>query len=643
MTSREKIEWVRKAILEEAEINPSGLFRFDLYNVRDIDANGGIPDEAPLLISKKEQWSIIQKLEEEGFVKNVSLDDNEKNLAWLEMGIDTKNGDDKKRKGEEKSVYADTIRTIDDLLINLELRNRCLYIISTFGQVKRGQSYKTGIQEQDSSGSFQPYEIILLLGELGLVEKIDLKGFYEQTEYKAVGSRRIEFTFQADKILDFVDRANGKNGIIRKQALEFIARRIGDLASGNDLVDFLRDLGVHEPLIVYPNTKWKMVYDVLLYYAASPNSEEQKFLFKIIEEASHPLMHGGDKNAAEETIKKFNSFLEYDKFWLQEGTLWKEWGDPSEAPGWFDKDGNNWEDGATALYVVLQEKNDELYVYWNEVIKLVKFYFNDRASQDDEINGLYFELINRVERLINGIGCGGVQKVYKRPFGNIIGCEFEAQKQGLSQDALFVKLYEFLGIVTNTCLPNKENVEKIKKGNANFLEKIKKYYDEHSSKKPEEKPPVKSKPLQTSTKKIIHQHTHKFENSIQEKDLNLTHKVVQEPAKPKTKAEYNKTVIYWNEIGDLYRDPKIKYCYAMGQEKDRHKIIKYLINNKGFRPTFQIASIFEGKSEDTIIKEIGKINSTARGKLGIKDNIVLGRKGSGYRINPAYHFALKNQ
>jgi hypothetical protein len=148
---------------------------------------------------------------------------------------------------------------------------------------------------------------------------------------------------------------------------------------------------------------------------------------------------------------------------------------------------------------------------------------------------------------------------------------------------------------------------------------------------------------ETLAQKIVHEHTHKFENSIQEKDVNLNHKIIQESVKPKPTAQNKQTIIYWNESGDLYRDPKIRYCYPMGQEKDRHKIVKYLINNKGFRTTFQIASIFENKSEEIIISEVGKINSMAQGKLSIRDNIILGKKGSGYRINPAYHFTLKNQ
>lgn len=84
MTSKEKIAFVKREIMEQAEINPSGSFCFELIEVVDLEATGGFPDEAPVLLSKREQWSIIKKLEEECFVKNVQLDENRQNV-WLEM------------------------------------------------------------------------------------------------------------------------------------------------------------------------------------------------------------------------------------------------------------------------------------------------------------------------------------------------------------------------------------------------------------------------------------------------------------------------------------------------------------------------------------------------------------------------------
>jgi hypothetical protein len=89
MTPKEKIAFVKKHIQEEAETHPSGAFHIELVEVvlaADVEANGGIPDEAPISLSRKEQWSIIQKLEEEGFVQNIELDDDGRGVR-LELNI----------------------------------------------------------------------------------------------------------------------------------------------------------------------------------------------------------------------------------------------------------------------------------------------------------------------------------------------------------------------------------------------------------------------------------------------------------------------------------------------------------------------------------------------------------------------------
>lgn len=271
--------------------------------------------------------------------------------------------------------------------------------------------------------------------------------------------------------------------VIRPRSLELIAKEIGELDSGSNLVEFLTNCGVKRELIEYPNTKWRMVYSVLLTLASSQNEEDKRTLFKIIEEACHPLIYGGDKKLAQKTADKFNSLLEYDNFCIEDGILWEGWEDVSGIMTWYDKDGNTIE---PACYLILPEVTDKLYVYWNELIKLTEFYLSNRDSQDDEIddeiNDIYFEIIANIEKLLNGDGCGKLKELYKRPFRNLIGCEFEIQKQDLAPNDLFVNLYDFLGKITEFLLPNKNNVEKIKKENSAFFTKIKKYREQHLTK-----------------------------------------------------------------------------------------------------------------------------------------------------------------
>jgi len=481
MTATEKIDFVKNMIREKAEISPAGPFCIDLFDVLNIEANGGIPDEAPVLMWISEEKSIIKKLEEEEFIKNVQWDKENKRKVWLEII--------KNEKDEENSCYSASygygigyIKSVDDILVDIPLRNVCLKIIERFGKLKRGHTYATDVIETDEQGSYQPYELILLFKELGLVEKIDRAGFYNQTEYKKVGNRRLEFTLNADKVLDFVDRTNGKNSVIRKQALEFIAHHIASLKSGIALVDFLKDLGVPDTLIVYPQTKWKMIFDVLLYYSSCPNFENRKILYTIIEQAAHPLMHNGDKIAAEETRKRFNGFLEYDNFSIDmDRTLWHECKETGES---YDKNGHTFD---VPVYIILPKKINKLYLYWNELIKLTTFYLKNKDTHDEEINIIYFEIIENIEDILQSNDCGILKEIYKRPFGHILGCEFELKKQNLTEDALLVNLYDFLGKITEYSLPKIENLEKLKQENSSFFKKLDAYYKKHSEEKNNQK------------------------------------------------------------------------------------------------------------------------------------------------------------
>jgi len=111
--------------------------------------------------------------------------------------------------------------------------------------------------------------------------------------------------------------------IIKPKALELISREIGDLDSGTNLINFLVDCGVDRKLIEYPQTKWRMVNSVLQTLATSSIPKDQETLFKIIGEASHPLMHNGDAEGAKRVENKFNNLLEYDNLVLKKGRLTK--------------------------------------------------------------------------------------------------------------------------------------------------------------------------------------------------------------------------------------------------------------------------------------------------------------------------------
>lgn len=101
--------------------------------------------------------------------------------------------------------------------------------------------------------------------------------------------------------------------------------------------------------------------------------------------------------------------------------------------------------------------------------------------------------------------------------------------------------------------------------------------------------------------------------------------------------------IYLNSAGDLYKEPKTKYCYPMGEKSDRHGIVRYLVMHRGYQPTSGLSNALGRKSEQSIRTEIGKIRKKATRYLKIgEDKIVEGKKDSGYRINPKYKIVQKD-
>ena len=103
------------------------------------------------------------------------------------------------------------------------------------------------------------------------------------------------------------------------------------------------------------------------------------------------------------------------------------------------------------------------------------------------------------------------------------------------------------------------------------------------------------------------------------------------------------TVLYLNDIGDLWREPKERFCYPIGETSSRHKIVRFLATHNGYQQTSDIAADLEGKDEQLVRKEIGKIRGNIEKLLKLKgEDVIEMRKGSGYRIGPAYKIIPKN-
>lgn len=103
------------------------------------------------------------------------------------------------------------------------------------------------------------------------------------------------------------------------------------------------------------------------------------------------------------------------------------------------------------------------------------------------------------------------------------------------------------------------------------------------------------------------------------------------------------TEIFLDSDGNLYKDPKREYCYPMGKDRDRYKIVCFLAKNEGYQPTKLISYEVNNKSEKSIRTEIGKIRNNIDKYLKINGkDVIEGKKENGYRINPKYKFIFKN-
>lgn len=111
-----------------------------------------------------------------------------------------------------------------------------------------------------------------------------------------------------------------------------------------------------------------------------------------------------------------------------------------------------------------------------------------------------------------------------------------------------------------------------------------------------------------------------------------------------------------DSAGDLYKEPKDRYCYSMLRARKRIQLLRYLIEaahtRKGFVRTEAIANALE-REPHTVRTEVGKINSNAltwlkigrrvrKGKKAvIVDGLIDSKQEDGYRINPRVRVAVK--
>ncbi|MCB9809290.1 hypothetical protein H6776_02740 [Candidatus Nomurabacteria bacterium] len=299
MEAQEKLDYVIKRIDELFFTNPSGEVMYYTYTVTHPD------NEEWTILSAGEQKNILKKLEEDGYIKNLKQDSEEKRRFFIEKGEKYT-----EIKNEERKVRSNLyrhIQSIDDLLENRELTERALKMLGEVSSMKAGSIYGSSTYEKDD-------DIVQLLINLGVVE-YDWNDIENQT-HRQVGNRIIEFKCNGTLISGIVDRIKGRNGRIRKDALELVARDIGERFSLSKIVDMFNDIGVPESMFIQ-DTKWRAVFYILSFYANSVEDEKRGVFLKILEKFIHPLSFEGDENQASTQQELYSSYLKYDNVVFQ--------------------------------------------------------------------------------------------------------------------------------------------------------------------------------------------------------------------------------------------------------------------------------------------------------------------------------------
>jgi hypothetical protein len=448
MTPKEKIAFVKERLKEAAETHPSGAFVIELIPIVDIEANGGIPDDAPVLLSRKEQWSIIQKLQEEEFVQDVKLDEDGRSVHLALT----------KPKTRRSNLFAH-ITTTDELIQHRELLEKFLAIIKSVGDISPKGYYKIPVDEAND-------DLVQLLIDLKIAD-YDWDEMQKQT-HREIGNRIIELGFSGAAVLALRDRISGKGGRIKREALELVCKDIGERFTFNKMVRLCTDLGVPETMFIQ-DTKWRALFYVLSYLTTS-TYEDYLLALKIVQETLHPLVFGADEEKAKKTREKYKKWLKYDRIEIDEAG--KVYVCPTNEEfdvgieDWMSVDGKMVEPRG---YLIYPDRVAGLWVLWSQAIVLVQAYQSNPSLDRKALEALYLELISYTEDLISGGGLGSLPDTYKRPFTSLATAELEAMAKGAESPLALVStlLLEIIALE-----PAPQEIAKKMEENAEFIERI---------------------------------------------------------------------------------------------------------------------------------------------------------------------------
>lgn len=246
---------------------------------------------------------------------------------------------------------------------------------------------------------------------------------------------------------------------------------MGERYTGHDLIQFLQEQGVPSEIIVYPNTKWRMLYDVMCKLSVSENSANHNILFKIITSFLHPLNFVGGEEESQIAINQFNQWLKYDnlelsfysnKVCLNSKRSYQQIQEDEEQ--YFTMVAS---DTGQAIHLIKSKYLSELVLLkkcYQLLINIVESSLDNPTRPDERLNEAYLKLYKIAEnakyKIFNALKeeeltaaeIGGY-KFYK-PFRNLYSVEAERLNNILqpSSESIKAKMNAYFGEIVELCL-----------------------------------------------------------------------------------------------------------------------------------------------------------------------------------------------
>jgi len=138
---------------------------------------------------------------------------------------------------------------------------------------------------------------------------------YYEWEYKCSEYYKWIYNINTLILFDYKRKLLWKTqkSIINSHTLEGLARFIWDWWNAQSIIDVLHECEVPDYLVVYPNTKWRMVYDIFRVLATSIYAQWHELLFTIIEEFLNPIRFSSIQSWIE-FQNNYSESLAYDWF-----------------------------------------------------------------------------------------------------------------------------------------------------------------------------------------------------------------------------------------------------------------------------------------------------------------------------------------